>query len=398
MAFRVFGMLHTRTRRCFPSPGDVFQMIDKKQAVGTITPDLVAGKNRRMGQRGYLSAARIFEWLIEQELVGFDRLSSTCVYDCSRRNVNFHVSVAGGRSLFVKIGIDAEHQYSLRQEWEVIAGLRRLGRSCPTGLVPRTPVPVHLDEAAGIYVYEYIDQAQSVRGLLHGRNTQRLAAGIVAAGRQILNLGSTPLKDMLPGLKSATPLGFTFGRPKLQLAAEFSSATFEFLKLVQSSPVLLPVLERCNRLWAPTALCHFDIRIDNFLVTRRSKAFLLDFEFAGLGDEMWDFSCLVGQLLAVSVFAIDTKKPVNEVAFDERSLQNIEASFEALSEQVIRPLAFGKQCALKARLDSFVVAHILQLLYELTLVQAKLSRHVVLGLQLCENVARRPEMLTRFFA
>ena len=156
-------------------------------------------------------------------------------------------------------------------------------------------------------------------------------------------------------------------------------------------------MEHCISLWSPEALSHFDVRFDNFLLVSKSKVFILDFEFACLGDAAWDFSCLVGQLIAAAVLSIDTTKAKNELSFDSDLMDTMEFTLNALNKRVLSGPENHTRNFLLSRLPYFAVAHVLQMLYELTLGELTLSRHVVLGIQLSENIARHPEVLANVF-
>ena len=343
------------------------------------------------------SEISIFKWLLDRELIPFAALSTAALIDLSRRNVNFHVSNKTGRGLFLKIGIDQDHRRTLQREWDVIAGINEATCDDAPIAAHNIPKPIGHDAKCGIYAYEYIDRSISLRRLLSTNRVEPFADGLVSAAEAVLRLGNISIPPTVLARGPSRPLSFSFGRPKFQYASEFSAATFEFLRAVQSSSALLGLMEHCISLWSPEALSHFDVRFDNFLLVSKSKVFILDFEFACLGDAAWDFSCLVGQLIAAAVLSIDTTKAKNELSFDSDLMDTMQFTLNALNKRVLSGPENHTRNFLLSRLPYFAVAHVLQMLYELTLGELTLSRHVVLGIQLSENIARHPEVLANVF-
>ncbi len=334
----------------------------------------------------------IINWLLHRDLIRFEELHTLEVQDVSRRNINFRISRLNDLSLFVKIGIDHEHRNCLQHEWDVLDAVNRAARTCKN-----TPKPVSHDTSNGIYVYEYINEKSSLRRLLHSPNVKWVCVCIAAATEAICELRNISIQRLPVSLSRSIPLPFTFCHRDSPSKSDSSPATIEYLRMIELSAVLLRLIEKCSALWSPDAFSHSDIRLDNLLVVGKSTVFILDFEFACIGDRAWDFSCLIGELLTTPIMSIDTTKTLSEIAFDDRLIKNLAAVFSTLNDKLLSRLNDSNKRMIMSRLPSFAVAHVLQTLYELSLSQSTISRHIVLGLQLCENIAREPETLFQLF-
>lgn len=363
--------------------------------IGRLVPRKSFLKSRRLslGERFDIEQASIsiINWLLLRDLVRFEELHQLEVHDASRRNINFRISRQNGLSFFVKIGIDQEHRRCLQHEWDILNALNAAARTC------NIPKPVSHDTPNGIYAYEYIDEKTSLRRLLRAANAKRICECVAAATENICELGNISLQALPVSLGRSIPLPFTFCHRDSPSKSDSSPATIEYLKMIESSAVLLRLIEKCCDLWLPDAFSHSDIRFDNLLVVGKAAVFALDFEFACIGDRAWDFSCLIGELLTTSIMSIDTTKTLGEIAFHDRLMKNVGAVFSTLDDKLLSRLNDTNKKMIMSRLPSFAVAHVLQTLYELSLSQPAISRHIVLGLQLCENIAREPETLFQLF-
>jgi Ser/Thr protein kinase RdoA (MazF antagonist) len=87
-----------------------------------------------------------------------------------------------------------------------------------------------------------------------------------------------------------------------------SDGWVELLALVRHAGVLRG-LETAVARWSPSCVIHGDVTDDNLQCTEsvdaREPVVFVDWESAGYGDPRWDFGCLIGDLLATWLSALD---------------------------------------------------------------------------------------------
>ncbi len=75
-------------------------------------------------------------------------------------------------------------------------------------------------------------------------------------------------------------------------------ALWDFVRLLQSEPMIDRTLTNIRSAWCPHALTHGDLKIDNLLVSERLSdgVAIIDWELAAIGDLRWDCAALIGSI------------------------------------------------------------------------------------------------------
>jgi phosphotransferase family enzyme len=95
--------------------------------------------------------------------------------------------------------------------------------------------------------------------------------------------------------------------PPLAGLAQLSTANLEFLRIAQGSTALLDGLAALDATLRTTRLVHGDVRLANVLVPdvdAPDRSWLVDWEFAGLGDPRADVGALMGDLMTAWVVSM----------------------------------------------------------------------------------------------
>lgn len=209
-----------------------------------------------------------------------------------------------GRALFVKRARGAAERSELAREAWALALVR--GR-CPAAAeaVPRL---VGWDPADGRLTLEAVD------GRDLGRAVEAAGHLPVGAAARVGLLAATLHDDGARLDGEALPAALTKGviewhRPAPGLFRHLSIAGLQLIEAVQRSERLSRHLDRLAAT-QPTAetLVHGDLRWENVLVDDREQAppriRLVDWEFAGQGEAVWDVACFMAACLSAWIASV----------------------------------------------------------------------------------------------
>lgn len=318
------------------------------------------------------------------------------VFATVRRNQIFKVCLPDKRGLFIKIGMTPSAE-TLAHEARTVAELS--GRGLPCTYVPELR---HADFENRVFVYRLIPDAQTLWQLI--LNREGISHTVFRAlGRAIAQYSTDKQLSTSTRAPIQLALPFYFDAPPASSYPNFSQATVDFLKIVQSSPTLLCLIQTSAAMWEVSGLIHFDLRLDNILVERDANrarlSKIVDWEFAVPGDPLWDICTVIAEIIGIWIASVSGS--------NRDSLPNAATKTMRQPDSVLRLAAHVTEAVLhgmnrvtsydlgEEKFPRFVVLRLLQICYERSFRTNQLTKDMVLILQFCENLANRPRDLFR---
>jgi 5-methylthioribose kinase len=266
----------------------------------------------------YLTAANVLHYLFEK---GFahpqDVVSSNfTVRALSRRNHNFRVT-SGTREYLVKQvrKWDAEGRASLEREAAVYWQARTNPRLAPfMELAPRSHA---WDPPNAILILEYLPEHTELYDL-----RDRFAPELAELAGQAMGTFHRAMRseEYLTLFPAEVPWQLSMHETKDQDLADESAGRREFVRAVNRHPEFGRALDRLRAEWRAETVIQGDWKLDNCLVSpARDRLRVVDWEFAGWGDPVWDLATLLQSywnfwVLWPSRFAIEEIQPALRAA------------------------------------------------------------------------------------
>jgi hypothetical protein len=149
------------------------------------------------------------------------------------------------------------------------------------------------------WTIDRIDRDSAAASRAWARLVGALAAPLAAFHRSTRDLARSAAP--IAGLRSIEPWALCVmdGDAAAELWAMPSTATL--LREAAADPALVSGLRAARRAWRPLALVHADLKLDNVLLEsggNGSRAVVLDWEMARIGDPAWDLALLTAHLAA----------------------------------------------------------------------------------------------------
>jgi thiamine kinase-like enzyme/choline kinase/predicted transcriptional regulator len=185
-------------------------------------------------------------------------------------NKNYKISVAGGKEYVLRIpgaGTDQMIDRHLEKENAMLAG--ELGINAKT---------LYFDEKNGVKISEMIPDAETLTPKMARREeNMRLVANLLKK----LHTSKAPMKNK-----------FDIGQVKTKyerLVDEVNGGYFypNFRKLKEE---VLKIKLMFDAMRVPLVPCHNDTLPDNFIKSGDNRLYLIDWEYAGLNDPVWDLA------------------------------------------------------------------------------------------------------------
>ena len=292
----------------------------------------------------------------------------------------------GGRRLFTKLADGSPEREDLRREAEVLGLLDR--RLPATALL--APACVEWREEDGALHLEALEGADLSRrvtetGLLDVRVSTALGTALA-----VLHEEGRPHADEWPGDARSAPVGVH--RPTPADNHRYSAGALDVLVLLQRSA---PLCAHLDRLCVPPSretLIHGDVRLENVIAASASGPRLVDWEFAGAGEGLWDVACFVASCLGAWLWsipqipAVSPERLVNEatlpLAAIRPGLGAFWTAYEARSQ--IDPAAGLGRCI------DLAAVRLVQLAVEAAAETEDLRAVSVMHLQVALNMLERP--------
>jgi aminoglycoside phosphotransferase (APT) family kinase protein len=233
--------------------------------------------------------------------------------DATRHRHRFEAR--GGRRLFTKLAEDPREREELRREAEVLDLLDR--RLPATALL--APAPVGWSEEDGALHLETVEGEDLARRVTA---TGMLDAGVTTAlgtALAVLHEEGRAAADEWPGDARSAPVGVH--RPTPADNHRYSAGSLDVIVLLQRSA---PLCAHLDRLCLPPpleTLVHGDVRLENVIAGGASGLRLVDWEFAGAGEGMWDVASFVASCIGAWLWSIPQIPAVSpERLVDEATL------------------------------------------------------------------------------
>ena len=322
----------------------------------------------------------------------------------ARRNHVFRVPRNDGPSYFVKQGSVTEGSayvareaalYQTAESDDRLAGVRR-----------HLPRCYAYDPESGTLILELLAGHRNLREYHKalGRFPVSTARSLgEALGRIHSETSVAGMEERLMGSFTSEPSWvLSIHRPPFQVLDTLSSASIEFIKIVQRFPDLGRHLDNLRREWSRESLIHFDLGWENCLIGDGGIK-LVDWEFCGFGDSLWDVGSVLASYLAfwVESMPVDSVSPVEQLpALARYPLENMQPAmrsfWDAYASVVRQHDAGAPEPFMKA--VRYCAVRLLEVAYgELQTAQA-LSAHALVLTQLSLNLLKRPaEAATALF-
>jgi aminoglycoside phosphotransferase (APT) family kinase protein len=204
---------------------------------------------------------------------------------------------------------------------------------------------------------------------------------------------SSDIEDTMPWVLS-------FHYPDIRVFRDLSAAHFNIIKILRTTEGIPAALADLRALWRPTAFVHGDLKWDNTLVRTRSKRHearirFVDWEFAGVGDPLWDVGSFLSEFIARWIASI----PVSGDSTPDRFLAQAECPLDVLQPAILSFWdAYAVRTGLRGeayeeaflRAVQFAGARLIQTAVEQCQSASNISGTTVLTLQVAANVLARP--------
>jgi thiamine kinase-like enzyme len=225
------------------------------------------------------------------------------IVESSARHRNLRVALRNGRGYFLKIGSGLKRRAGIAREAEIYRFLwATLGDDISQSLLPRF---VLFDSAPCVLILELLPRVENLWEL-HDRLRRfvpRLAARLGRALGKFHRMLQPAERRSLPA-GSPRPMVFDFLEPPKSFLVDCSGANLQFLEILQDSRTLCESIRSTESVWsefsnADRRLIHGDLRFENCCVVLRPlKLRIVDWEFAGAGDPIWDAGCALAGFLS----------------------------------------------------------------------------------------------------
>jgi aminoglycoside phosphotransferase (APT) family kinase protein len=316
------------------------------------------------------------------------------VVDASRRNCVFIATTRSGPTYVVK---QAGPRSALTLKHE--AAVLRVLADTPE-LAGHVPAIVHEDRELCLLVL------RSPRGALDWRARHKAGRFPVAPART-LGHSLVVLHRQVPDGIGDQPAdadrmwALQFAEPPLELIRDLSAGAQDLVARLQANPAMMDRLDRLREHDHQDAFVHGDLRWDNCLAiaapgsSRRSQTLLIDWELAGRGEGALDVGTVLAEYLSAwvgSIPIVDVATPGRLLSLARYPLRRmqpaIDAFWSAYRSTSSTPPALGRVLELAA-------VRLLNTAVERAQVTAAPSAHLVMLLQLAENVLGEPEGAAR---
>jgi len=240
----------------------------------------------------YLTAASVLHYLLEKRFAdSMDVVSGNfTVRTLSRRNHNFRVT-SGNREYLVKQvrKWDADGRASLQREAAVYWQARTNPSLAPfVELAPRSHA---WDPSNAVLILEYLPEHAELYDL-----PDRFAPELAQLTGQAMGTFHRAMQseEHLSWFPAEVPWQLSMHETKEEDLADESAGRREFVRAVKRHPEFGRALDRLRAEWREETVIQGDWKLDNCLISpTRDRLRVVDWEFAGWGDPLWDLATLL---------------------------------------------------------------------------------------------------------
>jgi len=318
------------------------------------------------------------------------------IYDASSRHKNFVVRVRDGDGFFLKQArstqLDAMEReaacyHLLQNEFPALAEL-----------VPRFYC---YDKSRNLLILEALPEAENLL-LYHSRansfpvelgTTIGKTLGILHSKAVDHRLSKQPFLGKMPWIL----LVHTYGPSQFE-----SPSAAKVLEILKRYPDFAERLEGLRDLWRASALIHGDIRFSN-MVTHSSAVGLslklVDWEFADIGDPLWDVGAVFETYLTFCISAALTSQKTSQENRSYEFYQRMQVKVDQMKPALgafwiayMSTVGLDKKRS-KGDLDLCIcygAARMLQTVFEATARSHELNQHAIYSLQCSMNILNSP--------
>jgi aminoglycoside phosphotransferase (APT) family kinase protein len=292
-----------------------------------------------------------------------------------------------GRRVFAKLATDRDETEELRREAGVYALLaRRFG-----AYARLAPACLGWSQADGALYLEAVDgEDLAVRTAEAGVMDAAVAAAFGEALAALHAVGRDAA-DEWPGDARSAPVGLH--RPTSTEMHEYSAGALQVVVALQRSAPLCAHLDRLCVRPEPDTLIHGDARLENVIVGESSGLYLVDWEFAGAGEALWDPAFFVASCLGAwisSIPSVPGVPPECLLAEAELPINVIRPALAAFWSSYRRRSSVDCGPALR-RCVELAAVRLVQLGVEAAARAEELRAVSVVHLQVAHNMLERPD-------
>lgn len=246
----------------------------------------------------FLTATNVLPYLQEVGLTSPDEIvaGGISLFECGRRNRNFHIFRQGARSLFVKQVPAMVAETALSFSREAACGQLASEAGETSSLPHIMPKLRYYDPKRQVLAFEAFDQAESAlevamrTGDFSAEYGGSLAGTLAAFHRETMRPGA--LARIASVLNGEAPWIFSIGEKAETIMPGMSGGTRQAVESIRQAPELYHGLAQLGRQWQHICLIHGDLKWDNLLLVQTEAGArelrVIDWELANLGDPMWD--------------------------------------------------------------------------------------------------------------
>lgn len=326
-------------------------------------------------------------------------LGDVVALDLSRRNSSLAV-IAPGAAYLIKQSWGSEKTAGVGREAAIYRVLHAVAGADLERFLPQLYL---YDQDQQALILELFPNAEplSIYHVRRGRFPRSLAA-MLGAGLALLHAPTIAKADGVAAelIPLEPPWPLAAHRPSLDAYRSFSSANLQLFGAIQRFPQFGDLLDELRAEWRQKALIHYDIKLDNLLITHRPPARtqrlkIIDWEAAGLGDPGWDVGSVFGEYLAVWLRSIPTipgEAPDRHLQRARYPLHKIQPALGSFWRAYAAQAGLNPTQAmlLLERATRYAAVRLLQTAFEQDQNSARPAPNSFLLLQLAFNILQRP--------
>jgi Ser/Thr protein kinase RdoA (MazF antagonist) len=324
----------------------------------------------------FLTEANVLHYLLEKRFADPEDVVSGqfTVRGLSRRNRNFRVT-SGAREYLVKQTRkwDADGRASIQREAAVYWQARNNPNLAPVANL--APLSYAWDPQDAVLILEYLPEHTELYDLpdRFSPDLARLAGQAMGAFHRAMR--STEHLSLFP---AELPWPLSMHETKDEDLVDENAGRRELIRAVRKYPDFAPALDRLRAEWRAEAVIQGDWKLDNCLISpERDRVRVVDWEFAGWGDPVWDLATLLQSywnfwVLGPSRYQIEEIQPALGAVLESYGQRDV-------AEKAIR----------------FAGARMLQTAFEHLDKAERMTAEAVRLMQASLNILTRPELAGR---
>ena len=352
----------------------------------------------------------IISYLLNQGFIGEDRIidNDLIVVDASGRNSNFKVISQDGPCYFLKQDLRGRdeaditfptvaYEAKVYQLFNEVSGDQKFDLHLPRFYA--------FDRKERLLILESVVGSISLAEYHfgHGQFSSLITKELGTALARLHRISETEKAktERFQSIAVSPPWVFFLPLPGNWIYTNSSSASIEFLKLIQNFGELKNLFDDIRLQWRRDAFIHGDFKWSNCLVVqgpashRKSRIKIVDWELAGMGDACWDLGGIFSEYLHLwlsSVPIAGDAQPDQFLDFARFPLGNLHSSMSSfwnayVQHRDIKPDEIEEWLL---RATRYAGVRLVQTAFEQLQDVADITTKAICLLQLCLNILTRP--------